>query len=181
MFPFVVLVAIICFVALLVKTNNESKSKAKPSAEGNEKPAIVPNTFDLHNLPTTLTDEERKFLYKVATFHGVRYISNDHIKAYNLHVMNTLFQNMPGWDEWDESIHRADGQYDRMVRAQTHNIDILSYDAKWKKAKVIGTKGDLYTTSCKECDCPDFQRRHLPCKHMYYLAMTLDGNVSQDI
>ena len=157
MFPFVVLVAIICFVALLVKTNNESKSKAKPSAEGNEKPAIVPNTFDLHNLPTTLTDEERKFLYKVATFHGVRYISNDHIKAYNLHVMNTLFQNMPGWDEWDESIHRADGQYDRMVQ------------------------GDLYTTSCKECDCPDFQRRHLPCKHMYYLAMTLDGNVSQDI
>ena len=37
-------------------------------------------------------------------------------------------------------------------------------------ASIRGSSGNVYRTTLSDCTCPDFQFRHTPCKHMYYLA-----------
>lgn len=59
-------------------------------------------------------------------------------------------------------------------------ISVISYDPKYQLAKVQGTTS-IYLTSCKRCSCPDFRKRRLPCKHMYALAMELDGDINKFI
>lgn len=34
-----------------------------------------------------------------------------------------------------------------------------------------GSEGGQYHTTLSGCTCPDFQKRKVPCKHMYYLAI----------
>lgn len=93
------------------------------------------------------------------------------------------FAAMPGWSEWDASIHRANGQYERLGRAvdSSSPIVIEEYDPLTQKASVIGASGNRYTTSYRRCSCPDFRSRRLPCKHMYALAVALDGDVNARI
>lgn len=177
-FAIMALVAVICIILFAKQSFQNDANKSQDSSF---EPSIPAGTFDLHNLPDNVTDSERDFLYKVAVFNGVRYITEDHIRAYNLDTMNRLFQSMSGWNEWDASVHQVEGQYERMARTESDDIEILSYDKQTKIGRVIGSKGDIYTTTYQGCDCPDFQFRHLPCKHMYTLAMALDGNVDQDI
>ena len=88
---------------------------------------------------------------------------------------------MPGWSIWDSSIHEADGQFKRMERAAIDpDISIISYNPRYRLAKVQG-KTAVYLTSCNRCSCPDYRKRRLPCKHMYALAMELDGDVDKCI
>lgn len=72
---------------------------------------------------------------------------------------------------WDISIHGADGQDVRMDRALFQNIVIRSYDPATGAAEILGTHGDAYKTDLDRCTCEDFQRRGLPCKHIYKLAL----------
>lgn len=80
-----------------------------------------------------------------------------------------------GWAEWDESIHKADGQLDRIKRGvdPDSNITLLQYNPSFGIAKIRGTNFDFYLVSGHRCSCPDFRERQLPCKHMYFLAMIL--------
>ena len=73
---------------------------------------------------------------------------------------------------WDVSIHGADGQDVRFDRALFQNIVIRSYDPTTGSAEILGTQGDIYQTSLDGCTCEDFQRRGLPCKHIYKLALS---------
>lgn len=73
---------------------------------------------------------------------------------------------------WDVSIHGSDGQDVRMDRALFQNIVIQSYDPATGTAEILGTHGDVYQTSLDRCTCEDFQRRGLPCKHIYKLALS---------
>lgn len=73
---------------------------------------------------------------------------------------------------WDVSAHGADGQDVRMDRALFQNIVIRSYDPVTGSAEIQGTQGDIYQTSLDRCTCEDFQRRGLPCKHIYKLALS---------
>lgn len=45
----------------------------------------------------------------------------------------------------------------------------------------VQEKTTVYLTSCKRCGCPDYRKRRLPCKHMYALAMELDGDMNKCI
>lgn len=72
---------------------------------------------------------------------------------------------------WDVSIHGADGQDVRMDRALFQNIVIQSYDPATGSAEILGTRGEVYKTDLDRCTCEDFQRRGLPCKHIYKLAL----------
>ena len=72
---------------------------------------------------------------------------------------------------WDVSIHGADGQDVRMDRALFQNIVIRSYDPATGSAEILGTRGEVYKTDLDRCTCEDFQRRGLPCKHIYKLAL----------
>lgn len=78
--------------------------------------------------------------------------------------------HMPKWDVWDDSIHHADGQAERIKRAATQEFSILetSSDCVYD---VCSGSGNVYHVSLENCTCPDFSHRKLPCKHMYYLAM----------
>jgi len=73
---------------------------------------------------------------------------------------------------WDVSIHGADGQDVRMDRALFQNIVIRSYDPATGTAEILGTHGNVYKTDLDHCTCEDFQRRGLPCKHIYKLALS---------
>lgn len=47
----------------------------------------------------------------------------------------------------------------------------ISYTAPVElRASIRGSSGNVYCTTLSDCTCPDFQFRHTPCKHMYYLA-----------
>lgn len=73
---------------------------------------------------------------------------------------------------WDISIHGADGQDVRFDRALFQNILIRAYDPITGFAEILGTHGDVYQTDLDHCSCEDFQRRGLPCKHIYKLALS---------
>lgn len=74
---------------------------------------------------------------------------------------------------WDVSIHGSDGQDLRFDRAQFQNLVIQSYDASTGVAEILGSRGILYKTTLDSCTCDDFQRRGLPCKHIYKLALSM--------
>lgn len=150
---------------------NEKSTYNQPQHDG----------IDSLNSPVYFSQEQREFLNRVSGFYKIRYITQADIQKFNIHVMSDLFLAMPGWSIWDSSIHEADGQYKRMERASTEKeITIMSYDPKYQLAKVQG-KTSIYLTSCKRCSCPDYRKRRMPCKHMYALAIELDGNVDKCI
>ena len=72
------------------------------------------------------------------------------------------------WDEWDESVHHKKGQYTRFHKALCDEITIVN---RRYPATVQGSTGTLYCTSLSTCSCPDFEKRGLPCKHIYRLAL----------
>lgn len=149
----------------------------------NRKPSHPPmdNAIDSLNPPANFSLEMRERLQKIANFCGNRYVTQADIQKFTVHEMSEDFLAMPGWDIWDSSIHEAPGQYERMGRAaMDKEISILSYDPKYRLAKAQG-KAAVYLTSCKRCSCPDYRKRRLPCKHMYALAMELNGNVDKFI
>lgn len=74
------------------------------------------------------------------------------------------------WDIWDESIHGAEGQADRIQRSATQYLPVIRH-SRGGIALVQGSQGDsIYRVTLDECSCTDFALRRLPCKHMYRLA-----------
>lgn len=78
------------------------------------------------------------------------------------------------WNDWDISVHEDKAQIERQGKAMTYLMYIIKMNRKQKTAR-FSSSTDLpyYETSLKECTCYDFQKRHLPCKHMYRLAVEL--------
>ncbi len=126
------------------------------------------------------SQEEQDQIKAISEFCGVRYVTPENIRNYAIHNIGQDFASMPGWDIWDISVHEAPGQYERLRRALDSKICVLSYDPKYQLAKIRGNTG-VYLTSCKRCSCPDYHNRHLPCKHMYALAIELGGDVEKHI
>jgi len=96
------------------------------------------------------------------------------------------FASMPGWDQWDPDIHKNPDQFARLRLSMVDDgLSVMCYDPKYKLAKVLdrnyANKGKLYLTSCRRCDCEDFQKRKFPCKHMYTLAAALGGDTTRCI
>ena len=76
-----------------------------------------------------------------------------------------------GWSEWDASIHRAEGQLDRIQRSLIPDeYRLFCYNPKTGISKILSKSGKYYLTNGHRCSCPDFRERGLPCKHMYFLA-----------
>lgn len=74
--------------------------------------------------------------------------------------------------QWDASIHTTPEQKTRQDRAldiYPCNVDL---NKAYKTATIRGQYG-IYNVTLEHCDCEDFYRRHLPCKHIYRLAMEL--------
>jgi len=79
-----------------------------------------------------------------------------------------------GWPAWGYTAHCLDGQYDRIQRAiNSRQMSLLSYDKESHSAVVQGERGALYKMDAQGCSCPDFAKRGLPCKHMYFAVMEI--------
>lgn len=88
---------------------------------------------------------------------------------------STEYSGGPTFGPWDTSVHLAAGQLQRFGRAVYSDFSAQSFTRG--VAKVTGSKGNVYFTSLESCDCPDFEKRGLPCKHMYGLALSLGYTV----
>lgn len=73
------------------------------------------------------------------------------------------------WGIWDKTLS-SNAQKTRMNRAMTGELTPKHVDTKCKNAVFVGNEGGKYLTTLKKCTCPDFQKRGVPCKHMFYLA-----------
>lgn len=84
------------------------------------------------------------------------------------------------WSKWNDC-HDYPLQVDRQDRAREAILTPLSISGQ--RAQFQGEE-DQYRTTLLICSCPDFKKRHKPCKHMYRLAMELDlfprGNMQTD-
>lgn len=69
-----------------------------------------------------------------------------------------------------DSIQNEREQQSRMVKAHKDNLYIFPDTFDGSSAFILGSEGNVYKTSFISCTCMDFQKRKLPCKHMYKLA-----------
>lgn len=76
------------------------------------------------------------------------------------------------WANWNESLN-SNAQKTRLQRAISGDLTPKQVDVKFKNAIFVGSEGGKYFTTLKKCTCPDFQKRGVPCKHMFYLANEL--------
>ena len=74
---------------------------------------------------------------------------------------------------WGELNHDDYHKLARQQRASKASLTPLDLDTKKGIAHFRGSERD-YKTTLSTCECMDFQRHALPCKHMYRLAYELD-------
>lgn len=80
------------------------------------------------------------------------------------------------FSNWASDIHKDIDQitrFDNSLKIKPESI-VLNRDAN----TAIITGSDDYEVSLTNCTCMDFSLRHLPCKHIYRLALEL-GLISQ--
>lgn len=75
------------------------------------------------------------------------------------------------WNKWPPELHSSLPQIQRQERACQKVYTPLSIEFDYGTFR--GTEND-YITTLVNCRCTDYQRRQLPCKHMYRLAHELD-------
>ena len=74
------------------------------------------------------------------------------------------------WARWNASASSQKQQI-RMERARNGELTPKWVDVTGKCACFVGSENNKkYRTTLKKCSCPDFAKRGVPCKHMYYLA-----------
>lgn len=80
---------------------------------------------------------------------------------------------------WDCSILETIDGIKRVQSAKSLPADrISSLDRTSQSAVFRGSDGDLYSVTLSSCDCIDFYRNNLPCKHIYRLAYELGYDIS---
>lgn len=75
------------------------------------------------------------------------------------------------WDMW-ANVHDNPNQKKRIESAAKAACTPVLLDQESCTGKFKGSSGN-HTTALDHCSCVDFNRRKLPCKHMYRLAMEL--------
>lgn len=73
------------------------------------------------------------------------------------------------WGKWSE-VHSRSAQITRQKRAWGCYVDFV--DITTGRARMTAS-GKMYDVTLSGCTCYDFQKRFLPCKHMYRLAMEM--------
>ena len=73
--------------------------------------------------------------------------------------------------EWPADIHLDFEQVKRIQSGlKIGDQDVASVDLSAGTIRIQGSAPEPYETSLSSCDCEDFARRELPCKHIYALA-----------
>lgn len=74
---------------------------------------------------------------------------------------------------WDPSTHMQESQRRKIATAKKSTTSPSAIDEENKIGIFAGSGKKDYTTSLESCSCGSFISDHLPCKHMYRLAMEL--------
>lgn len=78
---------------------------------------------------------------------------------------------------YGESFHCTNEQYYRFQRSMNPEKmgRIVSIDKQRMRMQITGSyhPEQIYNVYLSHCDCNDFKERHLPCKHIYRLALEL--------
>ncbi len=77
------------------------------------------------------------------------------------------------WEVWSEEIHQTEDQIERKQRGASSKCAPVALDEFIGIGIFSGSSREKYHTALTECECVDFQRRKLPCKHIYRLAHEL--------
>lgn len=72
---------------------------------------------------------------------------------------------------WEQSIHDLPDQQKRIASAKKAATSPEHIDKDAGVGIFPGSGKNPYQTTFDSCTCVDFSKRHLPCKHMYRLAM----------
>lgn len=76
---------------------------------------------------------------------------------------------------WDKTIHEDEEQLKRISTAKKADTTPANIDHSNKTAEFKGSGKKPYITTLDSCSCGDFIKRRLPCKHIYRLALELEG------
>lgn len=87
--------------------------------------------------------------------------------------------NTGTWNKW-YNVHNDEDQVKRFSLAKKGECTPSKISNKDRLGNFIGSKGAIYATTLNNCSCVDFNRRKLPCKHMYRLAIEL-GLIFADV
>lgn len=83
------------------------------------------------------------------------------------------------WSKWDNV--SGIPATDRKARGIGGRLTVVSIDRQNCTGIYVGSDGDTqYRASLLRCSCPDFQKRRVPCKHMYHLAWSCGLNIHLD-
>lgn len=74
---------------------------------------------------------------------------------------------------WPSEIHDTPDQQTRIASATSSKTTPSSVNRISQSATFAGSGALPYLTTLSSCSCGDFLRRHLPCKHIYRLAIEL--------
>lgn len=77
------------------------------------------------------------------------------------------------WMQWEKEIHEKPDQIKRLTSAKSSKTTPSLVCKDSLSGMFPGSGANPYSTTLASCTCGDFLRRHLPCKHMYRLAIEL--------
>ncbi len=87
-------------------------------------------------------------------------------------TINTPAQTL--WSKWSD-VPMNDAQLQRLARGVECGFTPKKVCIDAKYAIIVGSERKSYKTTLTRCSCPDFKKRKLPCKHMYFLAIQTDA------
>lgn len=81
-------------------------------------------------------------------------------------------ENLRPFYRWPASIHNELEQADRLRLAREEEFQIEYQDKKKGLARIQASSDPaVYWCNFGMCQCPDFKKRHKPCKHIYKIAI----------
>ena len=111
-------------------------------------------------------EEDRPYRFDSSSYIGQQYSSGN----YGSTQINQQKKKLNPFSTFPDSIQNEREQQSRMVKAHKDNLYIFPDTFDGSSAFILGSEGNVYKTSFISCTCMDFQKRKLPCKHMYKLA-----------
>lgn len=84
-----------------------------------------------------------------------------------------FIRDVDQWGSWNIAIHETDVQLKRQYQAYTMLYDDPEAIIMDDGSRILG-----HYVTLESCSCPDFQERGLPCKHIYYLALVNNIDLS---
>lgn len=78
------------------------------------------------------------------------------------------------WRKWAD-VPMNEAQLRRLERGIECEFTPKEINLDAKYAIIVGSESKAYKTTLTKCTCPDFKKRNLPCKHMYYLALQTEA------